>query len=82
MFSISNQSETYLSWIDRLRVLFGRPIRIHTSIEIADLEVHDHGPVTTTATTSVDPIFPWLRRKPKPMGAEAAPEAPELSWSE
>lgn len=56
--------QIYLGWLDRLRVLFGRPVRFHIQL---DTEMPDYaGGSKSHLHTSVDPIFP--RRRPKPMG--------------
>lgn len=58
--------QIYLGWLDRLRVLFGRPVRFHIQL---DTEIPDYaGGSKSHLHTSVDRIFP---RRNKPMGEMA-----------
>lgn len=54
-------STVHLSWLDRLRVLFGRPIRLHSSTKLWFRDEPYLLPGRTETRTSVDRIFP---RKP------------------
>lgn len=48
----------YLSWLDRIRVLFGCPIRLHSNTKLWFRDVLDLIPSRTETRTGVDPIFP------------------------
>ena len=66
--------EVHFGLVDRLRVLCGRPARLHVRLEAIDAPPYD-GPCRSDIAVSVDPVF--RRHPPSPMGTTEVPKKPE-----
>ena len=71
-------TETHLSWGDRLRVLIGRAIHIHTSIDVWNAHVGDDVRLITEAR-SRSWVDPFIKRRGRGGYATTEPKEADMN---